>query len=261
MKLADIMKTIEEDFPKSLAMDWDNVGLLVGDEEADIKKVLISLDVTDAAVERAVKEGADLILTHHPLLFRPLKTVTEQNFIAARVRKLIRNDINYYAMHTNFDIAGMADRNALDLALLEPEVLEELGTDEYGHAYGLGRVGMLSEEMTLKELAGHVKDVMKLDAVRVYGEPDRKVIRVGVSSGAGKSAVSDALKKQADVLITGDLDYHTAIDANAQGLAMIDAGHYGTEFTYIPFMEEYVKEKFPELTILTMEIVQPYQIV
>ncbi len=255
------MRTIEEDFPKSLAVDWDNVGLLVGDEEAEIRKVLINLDVTDAAVERAVKEGADLILTHHPLLFRPLKTVTEQDFIAARVRKLIRNDINYYAMHTNFDIAGMADQNAVDLSLREPEVLEELGTYEDGRAYGLGRIGLLPEEMTLKELAGHVKDVMKLDAVRVYGDPERKVLRVGVSSGAGKSAVNDALRKHADVLITGDLDYHTAIDADARGLAMIDAGHYGTEFTYISFMEKYVKEKFPELDVLTMQIVQPYHIV
>ena len=255
------MRTIEEDFPKSLAVDWDNVGLLVGDEEAEIRKVLINLDVTDAAVERAVKEGADLILTHHPLLFRPLKTVTEQDFIAARVRKLIRNDINYYAMHTNFDIAGMADQNAVDLSLREPEVLEELGTYEDGRAYGLGRIGLLPEEMTLKELAGHVKDVMKLDAIRVYGDPERKVLRVGVSSGAGKSAVNDALRKLADVLITGDLDYHTAIDADARGLAMIDAGHYGTEFTYISFMEKYVKEKFPELDVLTMQIVQPYHIV
>ena len=255
------MRTIEEDFPKSLAVDWDNVGLLVGDEEAEIRKVLINLDVTDAAVERAVKEGADLILTHHPLLFRPLKTVTEQDFIAARVRKLIRNDINYYALHTNFDIAGMADQNAVDLSLREPEVLEELGTYEDGRAYGLGRIGLLPEEMTLKELAGHVKDVMKLDAVRVYGDPERKVLRVGVSSGAGKSAVNDALRKHADVLITGDLDYHTAIDADARGLAMIDAGHYGTEFTYISFMEKYVKEKFPELDVLTMQIVQPYHIV
>lgn len=255
------MRTIEEDFPKSLAVDWDNVGLLVGDEEAEIRKVLINLDVTDAAVERAVKEGADLILTHHPLLFRPLKTVTEHDFIAARVRKLIRNDINYYAMHTNFDIAGMADQNAVDLSLREPEVLEELGSYEDGRAYGLGRIGLLPEEMTLKELAGHVKDVMKLDAVRVYGDPERKVLRVGVSSGAGKSAVNDALRKHADVLITGDLDYHTAIDADARGLAMIDAGHYGTEFTYISFMEKYVKEKFPELDVLTMQIVQPYHIV
>lgn len=260
MKLKDIMNVIEKDFPKYLAMDWDNVGLLVGDEEAEIHKVLISLDVTDQTVERAVQSGADLILTHHPLLFRPLGTVTEQNFIARRVRKLIRNDINYYAMHTNFDIAGMADLNAEDLALCDPEVLEVMGSYDDGKEYGLGRIGTLGREMTLAELAEHVKDVMKLDAVRVYGNTDRRINRVAVSSGAGKSAVFDALKKDADVLITGDLDYHTAIDAESQGLCMIDAGHYGTEFTYISYMADYVREKFPSLTVLTMEIKQPYSV-
>ena len=261
MKLRDIMKVIEADFPKNLAMDWDNVGLIVGDEEAEIHKVLINLDVTDAAVDRAVRSGADLILTHHPLLFRPLRTVTEQNFIARRVRELIRHDINYYAMHTNFDIAGMADLNAEDLALRDPEVLEVLGNYDDGREYGLGRIGQLEKEMTLADLARKVKEAMKLDAVRVYGDPDRIVSRVGVSSGAGKSAVSDALAKDADVLITGDLDYHTAIDANARGLAMIDAGHYGTELIYITYMADYVREKFPSLTVLTMEIEQPYTVI
>ena len=255
------MKVIEADFPKNLAMDWDNVGLLVGDEEAEIRTVLVNLDVTDAAVQRAVECGADLILTHHPLLFRPMKTVTEQNFIARRVRELIRHDINYYAMHTNFDIAGMADLNAQDLKLSDAEVLEVLGKYEDGREYGLGRIGNLEREMTLGDLAGKVKEVMKLDAVRVYGNPEKIVSRVGVSSGAGKSAVGDALLKHADVLITGDLDYHTAIDACPRGLAMIDAGHYGTEFTYIPFMAEYVREKFPFLTVLTMEIEQPYTVI
>ena len=149
MKLKDIMNVIEKDFPKYLAMDWDNVGLLVGDEEAEIHKVLISLDVTDQTVEQAVRCGADLILTHHPLLFRPLGTVTEQNFIARRVRKLIKHDINYYAMHTNFDIAGMADLNAEDLALCDPEVLEVMGSYDDGKEYGLGRIGTLGREMTL----------------------------------------------------------------------------------------------------------------
>ena len=260
MKLRDIMTVIEEDFPKKLAVEWDNVGLLTGDEEAEIRKVLVSLDVTDAALDYAVQSGADLILTHHPLLFRPLKTVTEQDFIAKRVRKLIRNDINYYAMHTNFDIAGMADLNAADLSLLDPEVLEAVGKYDDGREYGFGRIGHLENDLTLFKLAERVKGVMKLSAVRVYGDPKRIVSRVAISSGAGKSSVQDALMKKADVLITGDLDYHTAIDANARGLSMIDAGHYGTEFTFIPYMEKYLGEKLPELSVLSMKIEQPYTI-
>ena len=102
---------------------------------------------------------------------------------------------------------------------------------------------------------------MRLPYVRIYGDHDR-VISVGaVSSGAGKGAVADALKKGADVLVTGDLDYHTAIDAVAQGLTLIDAGHYGTEFTYIRYMEKYMRENFKELTCHAMEIRQPYEVV
>lgn len=260
MKLSDIIGRLEEDFPAGLAADWDNVGLLVGDREAEIRSVFISLDVTDAAVDAAVRCGADLILTHHPLLFRPLKTVTEQDFIAKRVRKLIKHDINYYAMHTNFDIAGMADLNARELELKDARVLETVGTYEDGREYGYGRIGELDVQMTLSMLSEKVKSAMKLEAVRVYGDPDRIVKRVGISSGAGKGCVQDALEKGADVVITGDLDYHTAIDANARGLAMIDAGHYGTEYVFIPFMEGYVREKFPELDAITMEIIQPYRV-
>ncbi|MDO4805409.1 MAG: Nif3-like dinuclear metal center hexameric protein [Lachnospiraceae bacterium] len=260
MKLKDIMRILEEDFPKGLAAEWDNVGLLVGDTMAEIRKVLVSLDVTDDAVDAAVRCGADLILTHHPLLFRPLKTVNEQDFIARRVRKLIKHDINYYAMHTNFDIAAMADLNAADLHLKNPEVLEVVGRDDDGREYGYGRIGQLDAETRLSAFAEKVKEAMRLPAVRVYGDADLSVLTVAVSSGSGKGSVQDAISKGADVLITGDLDYHTAIDANARGLALIDAGHYGTEFAFIPYMENYVREKLPELEVESMTIRQPYEV-
>ena len=261
MKLCRIIEKLDTDFPRELACDWDNCGLLVGDTDAEIDTVLVSLDVTDACIERAVREHAQLILTHHPLIFRPLGQICEQDFIARRVRKMIKNDINYFAMHTNFDIAKMADLNADDLDLKSPELLWPEGTDGSGEPYGFGRIGMVEGEPTLTAFAGRVKEAMRLPYVRIYGDPER-VIRVGaVSSGAGKGAVADALKKGADVLVTGDLDYHTAIDAAGQGLALIDAGHYGTEFTYIRYMEQYVKENFPELHCLAMEIAQPYQVV
>ena len=212
MKLKDIIKQLDKDFPFSWAMEWDNVGLLIGDMEAEIHKVFLNLDVTDEAVAEASLWGADLILTHHPLLFSPARTVTEQNFIGRRIRRLIKEDINYVAMHTNFDIAKMAD------------------------------------------------SAMSLQAVRVYGDPDRMVRTCAVSSGSGRSEIRAALYAGADVLVTGDLDYHTSIDANAQGLALIDAGHYGTEFVYITYMEDYLKKTFPELSVRSMKIKQPYSI-
>ena len=229
MKLRDIIRQLDKDFPFSWAMEWDNVGLLIGDMEADIQKVFLNLDVTDEAVAEASLWGADLILTHHPLLFAPARTVTEQNFIGRRIRRLIKEDINYVAMHTNFDIAKMADLNAADLQLKDPRILDITG-----------------------------ESAMSLTAVRMYGDPDRIVQKCAVSSGSGKSEIRAALEAGAHVLVTGDLDYHSSIDANAQGLALIDAGHYGTEFVYITYMEDYLKKTFPELSVRSMKIRQPY---
>ena len=112
--------------------------------------------------------------------------------------------------------------------------------------------------MSLSAFAEVVKQVMSLQAVRVYGDPDRLVQTCAVSSGSGRSEIRAALETGADVLVTGDLDYHTSIDANAQGLALIDAGHYGTEFVYITYMEGYLKKTFPELSVRSMKIRQPY---
>lgn len=257
MKLRNIIEQLDRDFPFSYACEWDNVGLLVGDMDADIKNVFLNLDVTDEAVAEASLVGADLILTHHPLLFKPAKTVTEQDFIGRRIRRLIKNDINYIAMHTNFDIAKMADLNACDLQLIEPEILDVTGEDADGNPVGLGRVGRVME-MRLSAFADIVKNAMCLPAVRVYGDPGRIITRCAVSSGSGRSEIPAAIAQGADVLVTGDLDYHTAIDANAQGLALIDAGHYGTEFVYITYMEDYLRKTFPDLKVHAMKIRQPY---
>ncbi len=261
MKLSEMMKIFEQDFPPYYAEEWDNVGLLVGDEEAEIYRVLISLDASDEALDYARVLGADLILTHHPLLFKPLRKVTEQHFISRRVRCMIRENINCYAMHTNFDLARMADLNAADLGLLNPAILTEAGENREGQPIGYGRIGKLQSPLPLEDFAGKVREAMELPGVRVYGELSGLIRTVAVSSGAGKMSIDDAIKKGADVLVTGDLDYHSAIDAVSRGLSMIDAGHYGTELTFIRFMEGYVEEHFPELETYSMAIRQPYQIV
>ncbi len=257
MKLSAIISVLENEYPPHLAEDWDNVGLLVGDADAEISSVLVSLDVTDEAVARAEELGAGLILTHHPLIFRPLKKVTEQDFIARRIRRMIRADINYYAMHTNFDLAGMADLNAADLGLIDPQIL----TETVHPGYGYGRIGSVSEPCTLRAFAERVREAAALPYIRVYGDPERAVSTAAVSSGAGKMSIDDALRLGADVLVTGDLDYHSAIDAAARGLATVDAGHYGTEYTFIRFMAGFMREHFPGLAVHEMEVRQPYIVV
>ncbi|MEE3420653.1 MAG: Nif3-like dinuclear metal center hexameric protein [Lachnospiraceae bacterium] len=259
MKLMEVKKVLDQLVPPVYAMDWDNVGLMVGDLNADVTRVYLSLDCDDKAVDEAIEKGCQLILTHHPLLFRPLKTITDQDFKGKRIRKMIRHDINCFSMHTNYDVVKMADRNARDLHFQNAQLLEPAGMRD-GEPYGFGRIGDLPEAMTLGAFSEEVKRAAALREIRVYGDPSTVITRAAVASGAGKSAVGDALQKGAQVLVTGDLDYHTATDALSMGLAMIDAGHYGTEYCFIDETAQMLSGVLPDLTLVRRSVEQPYHI-
>lgn len=257
MKCREIIGVLRERWPERFALDWDNVGLLVGDKEQEVHHLFVALDVTDETLEQAVACGVDMIITHHPLMFSPMKKIVADDFIGRRIIKMITSGICYYAMHTNFDVIGMADLNAESLKLQNPEVLEVTYEDE-NLKEGIGRVGELPYEMKLNEFGTYVKESLGLEKVRVYGNPDAVVRRAAVSSGSGKGMVKDAVISGADVLVTGDVDYHAGIDAVAQGLAVVDAGHYGTEMVFISHMEKSLKEMFPDMLVTSAKIRQPF---
>ena len=169
---------------------------------------------------------------------------------------MIQADLCYYAMHTNFDVKGMAQLNQECLGLTDCEVLEETAPGE-----GIGRVGALEGTMDLKQFAGKVRNDFEIPDVRMYGDPAAIIHRVAVSSGSGKSMIRGALEKGADVIVTGDVDYHSAIDAVAQGIAVIDAGHYGTEYGFIAYMRQELETMFPELAVGTARVHHPYRVV
>lgn len=256
----EITKEIEQKYPKVYALDWDNVGLLAGRADKEVKKIYIALDATDEVIDEAIMWHADMLLTHHPLIFKGMKSVTDQDFIGRRILKLIQNDISYYAMHTNYDVKGMAQLAATYLELEEQEVLEV--TCIQGDAEeGIGRVGNLKKEMTLEETCQFVKEKLELPNVKVFGNLEKTVRRAAISPGSGKSVIANALKKRADVLIAGDIDHHEGIDAVAQGMMIIDAGHYGTEYIYIDDMRQFCQERFPGIEVKTAKIQHPFQIV
>lgn len=265
MKCSKIIEHLEYLAPQKYACDWDNPGLLAGRHDKEVKKIMIVLDVTDQVLAEAIDHQIDLIISHHPLIFKAIKQVNDQNFISNRILKLIQNDISYYAMHTNFDVApgGMADLAAAKIKLSELSVLDIL-SEQDGVCYGIGRVGKLDPEVTLKTLAGQVKEAFSLPFVTVYGMADgNKVLeRAAISPGAGNSMVAAALKTSAQVLITGDIGHHTGIDAVAQGLLVIDAGHYGLEHIFMDYMESYIKNEIDhKLIIYKEEIVFPATII
>lgn len=261
MLCKEIIQVIEATYPRTAALDFDNVGLLAGRSDKEVQRVYLALDATDGVIERAIQAGADMLITHHPLLFSPVKKVTDEDFITRRIVKLIQNDISYYAMHTNYDLLGMADLAGNVLGLKDSVVLDVTSIDENGKEEGIGRIGNLEKEMTLKECGLDVKHKLKLNSLKIFGDMDQKIRRLAILPGSGKSCISAALEKGADVLVTGDIGHHDGLDAVEQGLAIIDAGHYGTEYIFIDDMERFLNKKLPVLDVMKDPIEHPFEVI
>ena len=260
MLCKEIIQVIEAAYPREAALDFDNVGLLAGRTEKEVKRVYIALDATDAVIDRAVEAGADMLITHHPLIFSPLKKVTDEDFVSRRVVKLIQNDISYYAMHTNYDVLGMAELAEKILGIRNTEVLD-ITMEKDGKPEGIGRIGELEKPMTLEECCVYVKHKLNLGSLKVFGDMQAEVSRLAISPGSGKTAIAAAIAKGADVLVTGDIGHHDGLDAVEQGLSVIDAGHYGTEYIFIDDMRRLLEDKLPVLDVITTPVIHPFQVV
>lgn len=225
MKLGELAKKLDEILDISLAYSWDNVGLLVGQMDAHIKKISLTLELCDEVIEDAVKNGSNLIITHHPLIFTPIKTVISSNIKQEYVIKLIKNNIALYTAHTNFDMikGGLNDYviNLLDVSEVSPlEDDENINT--------LGRVAKLNKPMYASKFLNYLEEKFDMKNARLVCKKDRLIEKIALITGAGAEFINIASQK-ADLFITGDLKYHDAQDAYQSGLCIIDAGHYDTE--------------------------------
>lgn len=253
MKAYEIAELMEKLSPIRYACDWDNVGMHVGRNDNEIKKILVTLDVSDEAVEKAVAIKADMIISHHPLIFKGIKKVNESDIVGRRILTMAENRINCYCMHTNFDcVGGMAELAADRVGLQDCIVLEEVCEGE-----GIGRVGFLSCDMTVKELCNMVKEKFSLDRVALYGNEDEIVKKVAICPGSGKDEIELALLKGAKAIITGDVSYHYGIDSVAKGINVIDAGHYGIEHIFIDKIYSYLIENTEGIEIVKMDFNNP----
>lgn len=255
----EIIEQIEAVYDRKYALSWDNVGLLVGRDDKEVKKIYLALDPTEGVIEEAIRMQADMLITHHPLIFGSIKCVNNLDFEGRRVLKLAQNDISYYAMHTNYDVKGMADLSIRKLGAESGEVLDVTCVDTDGKEEGIGRVYDLKEPMTLKDCCELVKRAYGLDCVRVFGDTEANVHRLAICPGAGKSDISAALASGADVYVTGDIGHHDGLDANAQGLAVIDAGHYGVEHIFVEDMKQYLEQRTSGVEIVTAPVRHPFQ--
>ena len=251
-----LYELLQKYFPNQAAVSWDNVGLLCGRMNKEIKKVYIGLDATTDVIDDAIEVGADLLLTHHPIIFSGIKRIEEGDFLGERLLRLIENHVTCYAMHTNYDIKRMADLVVGRMEMQHLQVLEPTVPD---HTEGIGYTGDLKEPMSLKDYALKIKAWFSIPDVRIYGNPEQMIHRVSVCPGSAKGMEDYALSQGGEVLIGGDFGHHEGLDCMEKGIAVIDAGHYGLEHVFIEDMAGFLKEHCSDIEIYTAKEAYPFQ--
>lgn len=270
MKCKNVVELLNRLAPESLACEWDNVGLTVGRFDKNVSKILVALEMTNDVVEKAIEEQADMIITHHPMIFQAQKKINSETSLGRMLSCLLRYDIACYAIHTNFDAVagGMADLAAERLELKNIGVLAEEQEYKDGDGTvkvaGIGRVGVIGEEILLQELCTKIKKKFGVQVLNVYASEnkmDSYISKVAIVPGSGKEYMKDAIKKQAEVLITGDVTHHAGLEAVEEGLILIDAGHYRLEHIFIEFMEHYLNKNISsDVDVVSMPVKNPFSI-
>ena len=241
LTVIEIENALYELAPRECAQDWDNVGLLVGRPRNEVRRALVSLDITEEVIAEAVQWKADLIVSHHPVIFHGQKSVTDRDPVGRRVLELAENGIAAICMHTNLDCAegGVNDVLAQALGIRIPERF----TGE-----GVGRCGWREEPMALPEFVRFVCQVLGCNGVR-YAGAGKPVHRVAVGGGACGEFEDAAIYAGCDTFVTSDLSYHQFVDAKAKGINLIDAGHFPTEDLVCGKVIACLTKLFPNLQV------------
>lgn len=255
MKCQQIIESLEQLSPRQYACDWDNVGLLVGRREKEVHTIMVALDASKEVVSKAVEQKADMLITHHPMIFSSIKQVNEDQFVSEKVLTLAENGISCYAMHTNFDaVGGMAELAAgtqyLNLSEVSPIEMAG-GSDE-----GMGRYGKLPWPMTANQAADYVKEKFGIPFVMLYQSKEQEnqmFDRIAVMPGSGKGNMKEVKKQGYSLYLTGDFGHHDGLDAMDMGMTVIDATHYGLEHIFIDYISRYLKDNFKEADIRVIE--------
>ena len=237
-----VMNALERIAPRHLAEDWDNTGLLVGSYAQKVERILVALDVDDTVVAEAIERSADMIVAHHPAIFRGMKHLRTDLPLGRRLAALLTHGIAVAAAHTNLDMT----RGGVNDVLAERLGLEKLRSfittaQTDGSAESLGRIGTLPAPVTIDDFAHRVRERLGVSHVRLVRAADRPVRRVAVVGGAGAEFIDTAVRRGADVYVTGDVKYHEAQRAAEQGMHLIDAGHFGTERPVLPVLADLLR--------------------
>lgn len=255
--IKDIYRKIDAFAPFETQMEFDNAGLLVGRENAQVNKVLVSLDITTPVIREAMDLGAQLIVAHHPVIFNPLKRVSDADTAGEKVLLLAENRIGAICAHTNLDAAqgGVNELLAMRLGLTNLEHLHPDGEDREGRTYGIGRVGRLNTTvpLTTKAFAEQVKRNLNAAGVR-YMDAGKPVCRVAVGGGSCGSMLHDAVAAGCDTFVTADVKYDVFLEAMELGINLLDAGHFATEDIVIQPLTDLLQAAFPQITVIQSKV-------
>lgn len=231
-RVSDLYRWIDEIAPFRFAASWDNCGLQVGDPEESVERVLVALDPSSSSMDEARDAGCRCLVTHHPLLFRPISSVRPDRYPESLVYRALREGLNIISAHTNLDVAlgGTNHRWARELRLEALEALEDEGRFRGEERYaGMGLVGLLPAELEFEDLVSRVRAFLGPVAIRTTGPAGGRVRKVAVCTGSGGSLLERVLAVGADVYISGDIKYHEAQRAIECGLPVLDVGHFASE--------------------------------
>ena len=238
----DVYRFLDEKAPFSTQMSFDNAGFLVGRGDKEVHTILVALDITETVVEEAAQAGAELIVSHHPIIFIPAKHITDQDPSGRKLLALLEHNIAAICAHTNLDIAPGGVNDALAQAL----GLEQIGPFSED---GLGRTGIISGAPSTEAFAAQVKERLGANGVR-FVDGGRRVCKVAVGGGACGDMGPAAIACGCDTFVTSDVKYHEFQEAEALGLNLIDAGHYPTENVVCPVLADWLQEGFPDVRVL-----------
>lgn len=240
----DITKIMENYAPSKFKEDYDNVGLMVGNKNDKVTGILIALDCTLDVINEAIKKNCNLIITHHPLLFKKPSSITTDTLLGKKIIELVKNSINLYSSHTNLDSVrdGVNDQVMKILGFESYSTMDLSNCRDTGdNVTGIGRIAKLQSPMLFCELISKVKESLELPMVRVVGNEEKVINKVAVVNGSGQDYFTLSKKIGADCIITGDTSYHYVSDFNEENFCIIDAGHFSTEWPAIKIIAQNIE--------------------
>ncbi|WP_024834000.1 Nif3-like dinuclear metal center hexameric protein [Ruminiclostridium josui] len=256
MNVGDIINYLNEIAPWQYAEEWDSVGLMVGSRNSNVSKILLCMDVTSDVISEAVENGAQMILSHHPFIFSKLKAIDMENFKGEQIVKLIKSNVTVVSAHTNLDTApgGVNDTLAETLHLINCHNLKPYIPKGSNCDLGMGKIGELLDYKSFDDFVKDIKKNLGIENLRIIGKKPEKVKNIGVFCGSFDGDLENLKSRKVDVLVTGDIKYHTALDAAQMGLCIVDAGHFATERIILHKLKDTLNKRFKELDIICSKV-------